>query len=229
MKIYKKLVIAAFAVTMITIASCSRKGNNSTDSNNSTSYFKTQSEAVIRGKNDLVNILRSSPSIQIAVNAELLEKSQPGISLKHLEVDFDQLLKQDQINNFYQLKNSEKSTINTLIVENNVLTIIQTANSDKGWRVTGLADATLTNDLNEVLASLATAKPVEITLFEIENLQASIYAIKTTEGETYHTNYNGFSLKEGVSIEQLYPLLHNDALTLERTYGDELKTKGLVK
>lgn len=226
MKIYKQIILAAFIVTVV---SCSRKDHDSNNSNDDTAYFKTQSEAVIRGKNDLISVLRSTSAFQIAVNPELLQKSQPGISIKHLEVDFDQLLKQDGLNNLSALRNSPKSDINTLMVDNNLLTVVQTTHSPKGWTVTGLADSGLSNELSEILSAQSNSKINEVTLFEIPNLQAFIYRVKTAEGESYFTNYNGFSLKESVSIEQLYPLLHNDALVLERTYGDELKSKKLVK
>lgn len=226
MKIYKQLVLA---VLVTAIVSCSRKGNDSNNSDNGTSYFKTQNEAIVRGKNDLISVLRSTSSFQLNINPELLQKSQPGISVKHVEVDFDQLLKKDQLNNLDELKNNQKSYINTLMVDNSLLTVVQTIESPKGWTVTGLADATLANELGEVLNSSTNFKDGDITLFEIPNLQAFIYQLKSAEGDSYYTNYNGFSLKESVSIEQLYPLLHNDALVLERTYGDELKSQKLVK
>jgi hypothetical protein len=226
MKIYKQLIIAA---CITTIVSCNRKDTDSSDSDKDTAYFKTQSEAVIRGKNDLISVLRSASAFDLPISPELLQKSQPGITIKNLEVDFDQLLKQDQINNLNQLKSNAKSDINTLMVDNNVLTVVRTVDSPKGWIVTGLADTGLSNELAEILSSQSGSRIEEITLFEISNLQAFIYRVKTTDGETYFTNYNGFSLKESVSIEQLYPLLHNDALTIERTYGDELKSKKLVK
>ena len=114
MKIYKHIILAAL---IITIASCSRKGNDSNNSNDTSAYFKTQSEAVIRGKNDLISVLRSTSAFQIAVNPELLQKAQPGISIKHLEVDFDQLLKQDGLHNLNELRNNQKSDINTWMVD----------------------------------------------------------------------------------------------------------------
>ena len=227
MKIYKHIILAAL---VITLASCKRNDNDSNTSNeNSTAYFKTQSEAVIRGKNDLISVLRSTSAFQIAVNPELLQKSQPGISIRHLEVNFDQLLKQNELNNLSELSSTPKSDINTLMVDNNLLTVVQTINSPKGWTVTGLADSGLANELSEILGSQAGLKINDITLFEVPNLQAFIYKVKTAEGERYFTNYNGFSLKESISIEQLYPVLHSDALEMERTYGDELKSKELVK
>ncbi|HET6227690.1 MAG TPA: hypothetical protein VFF27_15515 [Bacteroidia bacterium] len=226
MKIYKQLLMI---MMIITIISCNRKKDDSSNSGDDTAYFKTQAEAVVRGKNDLISILRSNSGFQIAISQDLLQKAQPGITVRHLEVDFDQLLKQDQTNDLNQLKNNAKSNINTLMVENNVLTVIQTANSDKGWTVTGLADASLSNELSEILSAQSNSKIEEITLFEIPNLQAFVYQVKTPDGERYFTSYNGFSLKEGLSVDQLYPLLHSDALVLERTYGDELKLKKLVK
>lgn len=226
MKVYKHIILAALAITVV---SCSKKGNDSNNSTDDTAYFKTQSEAVIRGKNDLISVLRSTSAFQIAVNQELLQKSHPGISIKHLEVDFDQLLKQDALQNLSELRSAPKSDINTLIVDNNLLTVVQTIHSPKGWTVTGLADSGLSNELSEILNAQSYSNIKEVTLFEIPNLQAFIYQVKTDEGESYFTNYNGFSLKERVAIDQLYPLLHNDALVIERTYGDELKSKNLVK
>ena len=226
MKIYKQIIIA---VLVTTIVACSIKTTNSDNSGNSTPYFKTQSEAVIRGKNDLISILKSTSAFQLNVNPELLQKSQPGISVKHLEVDFDQLLKKDQLNSLNELKNTQKSYVNSLMVDSNVLTVIQTAESSKGWTVTGIADSGLANEIGEIINMQPNLKDGDVTLFEIPNLQAFVYQVKTSDGDSYYTSYNGFSLKERVSIEQLYPLLHSDALVLERTYGDELKSQKLVK
>jgi hypothetical protein len=226
MKIYKQLLMI-MAIT--TIISCNRKNDDSTNTGDDTAYFKTQSEAVVRGKNDLINILRSHSEIQIPINQDLLQKAQPGITVKHLDVDFDQVLKEEQINELSQLRNNAKSNINTLMVENTVLTVVQTANSDKGWTVTGLVDASLSNELNEIVNAPSNSKIDEITLFEIANLQAFIYEVKTPDGKRYFTSYNGFNLKEALSIDQLYPLLHSEALVLQRTYGDELKLKKLLK
>lgn len=211
--------------------SCSRKGDDSTNTDNPSTpqYFKTQSEAVLKGKNDLLNVMRSSAELKLTINPELLQKSQPGIIVKHLEIDFDRLLKQDQPTNLGQLSNNGKSNINTLMVDNNVITVVQTSNSEKGWAVTGLADAALANDIDEVLSAQSNSRIEEITLYEIANLQAFIFQVKTLDGEAYYSKYDGFNLKEGASIDQLYPVLRSDAQLFDRKYGEEIKSKQLVK
>lgn len=225
MKVYNPLT---GLIIMVTIISCNDHKNGSADSGNTPQYFKTQSEAIRKGKNDLLSIMRSS-QFQFTVNPDLLQKAQPKITVKHVEIDFDQLLKQEQVNNLNQLRNDAKSNINALMVENNVVTVIQTAQSDKGWSVTGFADAALTADLDEVLSTLPNEQIDEVTLYEIANLQAFVYQVKTASGEAYFSKYNGATLKERTSIEQLYPILHGDALSLERKYGEEIRSKKLLK
>lgn len=226
----KRIIYITGLALLTIVVACSRKNDDTTNTDESTpQYFKTQSEAVLKGKNDLLSILRSSAGFQFTVNPELLQKSQPGVSVKHVEIDFDQLLKLDNLNNLEQLSKELKSNINTLVVDRNVVTVIQTANSDKGWVIIGLADASLTNDLDEVLSSQINSRVEEITLYEIANLQALIYKVKTSDGETYFSRYNGFNLKENYSLERLYSLLHSDAQLFERKYGEEIKSKKLVK
>lgn len=225
MKIYKQLT---GLIVITAIMSCSNHTNGPTDSNNLPQYFKTQSEAIQKGKNDLLSIMRSS-QFQFTVDPDLLQKSQPKITVKHVEIDFDQLLKQEQVNNLDQLRNEPKSNINALMIDNNVITVIQTAQSDKGWSVTGLADAALASDLDEVLSTQQNEQISEIILFEISNLQAFIYQVKTANGEAYFSKYNGANLKERTAIEQLYPVLHSDALLFERKYGEEIRSKKLLK
>jgi hypothetical protein len=225
MKLYKQLT---GLILIITIISCNDHKGGTSDSGSTPQYFKTQSEAIQKGKNDLLSIMRSS-QFQFTVNPDLLQKAQPKITIKHVEIDFDQLLKQEQVNNLNQLRNDSKSNINALMIDNNVITVIQTAQSDKGWCVTGMADPALASDLDEVLSTQQNEQIDEITLYEIANLQAFIYQVKTTNGETYFSKYNGATLKERTSIEQLYPILHGDALLLERKYGEEIKSKKLLK
>jgi hypothetical protein len=225
MKIYKQL---AGLIGIIAIISCNDHKSGSSDSNSTPQYFKTQSEAIQKGKNDLVSIMRSS-QFQFTVNPDLLQKAQPKITVKHVEIDFDQLVKHEQVNSLNELKNDAKSNINALMIDNNVITVIQTTLSDKGWTVTGLADAALTADLDEILSSQSNEVIDEIILYEISNLQAFIYQVKTTDGESYFTKYNGATLKERTAIEQFYPMLHGDALLFERKYGDEVRSKKLLK
>ncbi len=216
-------------IIVLTISSCNREDGTSTNTDNSTSYFKTQDEAVLKGKGDLLSILRSSSEIQLTINPELLEKAQPGISVKHLEIDFDQVLKQERISDLNQFRTDARSNINTLSVDKNVVTVIRTANSDKGWTVTGLADAAITNDLDEILSARDNTPIEGVILYEIPNIQAFIYSVKTSEGNKYFSKYNGYSLKEEVSIERLYPLLYNDAQVFYKTYREQIKSKKLVK
>ncbi len=225
MKIYKQIT---GMVLLMTIISCSHKNDESTDSGSTPQFFKTQSEAIQKGKNDLASLIRSS-QFQFTINPELLQKSQPGITVKHVEIDFDQLIKEERISNLNQLKSDARSNINALMINSNVITVIQTAQSDKGWKVTGLADAALTSELDEIVSSLSNEQIEEVTLYEIANLQAFIYQVKTAEGEIYFSKYNGSGLKERISIEQLYPVLHGDALLFERKYGDEIRSKKLLK
>lgn len=217
-------------IFLVMIFSCNSKdGNPNTNNMNAATYFKTQSEAVLKGKNDLLSIMKSAGNFQFTVDPELLKKAQPGITVKHIELDFDQLLGERTLNTLSQLQGSPKSNINTLVVENNVVTVVQTVKSEKGWRVTGLADAALANDLDEVVNAQSNPAVSDIILYEIANLQAFVFMVKTIDRERYFTKYNGFNLKEGISIEQLYPMLHDDAQTFERKFGEEIKLKKLTK
>lgn len=227
MKISKYITVLLVIITMV---SCSRNGDNTTDPDNQEpQYFKTQSEAVQKGKNDLITILRSGSGFQFTIDPQLLQKAQPGITVVHKEIDFERLLKESNPLLLDQLASDSKGNINALMVENNVVTVIQTAYSDKGWVVTGLADPALSNDLDEVLGSQAGNPVEEVTLYEIANLQAYIYKVKTTYGESYFSKYDGFTLKQGASIDEIYPVLQGDAQVFDRKYGNEVKLKKLVK
>lgn len=227
MKILKYITVI---LSITAIISCRDNGEDNTNpGNDSSAYFKTQSEAIQKGKNDLLTILRSGSGFQFTIDPELLQKSQQGITVKHKEVDFDRLLKEGSPIPFEQLTQDSKSNINTLVVDHNVITVIQTANSEKGWTVTGLADAALANDLDEVLSTQSSDRIEAVTLYEIANLQAYIYQVKTLDGESYFSKYDGFTLKQGTSIEEIYPVLHGDAQAFDRKYGNEIKLKKLVK
>ena len=136
----------------------------------------------------------------------------------------------DSISSLGQLLKEEKSFISPLVADKNVTTVVETAKSEKGWTVIGLGDSQKAADLNTIMKAISNDNGAsEITLYEIPNLQLFIYGVNTNNQEQYFMNYNQFSMREAVSIQNFYPVLKEDAMRFNKNFGDQIKKAKLVK
>jgi hypothetical protein len=192
-------------------------------------YFPTPGEAVNRAREDLISFLRSKPDVNLGVNEATLARSQPGAAIPRVVVDFQKLLAADSTRPLEELVASQQTTVVPLLADNSIVTVVEVGQDPSGWRVAGLGGKDIADDLARV-AIAAGPGPHAITLYEVPNLPARIYAVKRSGSEDLFTNYRGkFSLQKAVTTTTLIPVLKADAIQFQRTYGEALKKQRLVR
>jgi len=96
-----------------------------------------------------------------------------------------------------------------------------------GWKVIGLSNPAVTNDLNT--PGIMQNRNAELTLYEVPNLQLFIYGLREDNAERYFLNFENFTMREGLPISAFYPAVRESARRFQKEFGDQLKKEKLVK
>ena len=100
--------------------------------------------------------------------------------------------------------------------------------TENGYSISQLFNAENTQILKDIYLVNENA-PMEITYFEIPNINTHIYQVKKQESVLYYTNYNGrFNSRQGVQLSDLMPTLTQDAATFQEKFGEAVKKSQLV-
>jgi hypothetical protein len=176
-----------------------------------------------------VTILKSDQKIDLGLNVETVENATPGPVYSYMDLDFQKILKADTSMMMRDLAAQERSRIVPLINRENVVTVVQLTRADEGWKIMSLVDKKITQDLNVIQKTLQ-RKVEDMVIFDIPNLQGTIYQVGLREDLVYFTDYSEkFSMRDGVKSTDLIPLLREDALRFQREYGDLLKDEDLLR
>ncbi len=192
--------------------------------------FRTIKEAVNKAKSDLMTVLRLNKDIDLGVDITSLEKAQSGNAVESVLVDFDRLLKAKSFGSFDKLISSRKNTVVPLVSDGKVITIVEIGKDKKGWHVAGLGSAKITEELNTIYSTVEDRKNVRITIYDVPNLQASVYGVRSDDHEIFYTDYSDyFLLRKGVVAKHLLTQLKEDAIRFQKEYGKLLKERKLVR
>lgn len=228
-----KNIINLFALLFLSImlSSCGDKKSNTQMNNaNQPQEFPTPEEAVKKGKSDMLNVLKNNKEINLNIDPAKLESSQPGKLIKHIEIDFAKLIQTDSVTSLSELSRSEMNTLGPLVTGNEIIGMVEINKVAKGWQVAGLGNRNITSDINVVSSSVNQNPGVmDITVYEVPNLQVFIYSVRDTSGERYFLNDDNNNLREGVSIQNFYPGLKDQAVVFERNYGELIRKQKLLK
>ncbi len=230
-----KNIINIFSLLFLSIIlfSCGNQKSETAMNNNNANqpqFFTTPDEAAKKGRSDLLSILKTNKDINLNIDAGKLENSQPGKLLKHVEIDFNKLIKTDSVSSLSQLSGSELNTLAPFVTGNEIAGIVEINKTPKGWEVAGLGNKNVTDDINEIGRTLNQSPAnMDITVYEVPNLQILIYSVKNADVENYFMNYDKNNLKEAVSIQNFYPMLKEKSVAFERNFGDLVKKQKLVK
>jgi bacillopeptidase F (M6 metalloprotease family) len=220
--------ILTILLLSIVLFSC-KKDDTKTSMNNQPQVFTTPDEAAKKGKSDMLEILRNK-SVNLSVDAGMLESSQPGKLIKHIEMDFDKLIKTDSVKKLSDLSKAELNTIAPLVSGDRVAGIVELSNTPKGWQVAGLSDKQTMDDLNLIISSSGQkASDMNITIYEVPNLQVMIYGVTRNDTDSYYLNYGENNLRQGISISAFYPKLKEDAVMFNQKYREMIKKQKLLK
>jgi hypothetical protein len=230
-----KNIINLFRILFLSIilTSCgNQKTSTQMDKDKQPQTFPSPDEAAKKGKSDLLSVLKTNKDINLNIDAAKLENSQPGKFLAHVQIDFDKLLRTDSVSALSQLTKSELNTLAPFVSENSVTAIVEInkKTDGKGWQVAGLGNKNVTDDVNEI-SKAANMNPgkMDITVYEVPNLEMFIYEVTDTSGIKYYVNDGNNNLREGVSIQSLYPVLKEKATVFERNFGGLVRKQKVVK
>ncbi|HEY3403926.1 MAG TPA: hypothetical protein VGK59_11095 [Ohtaekwangia sp.] len=226
----RTLKIFSFAMAATLMASACQQSTPSADGEQDTpQFYSTADEAVAKAKADLLSILESDKNINLNIEGSALRDAQPGKSISYSVVDFNKLGGLDSLSDIKQIVKEVSSTIVPLVNQGNVVTIVEVSQGEKGWKVSGLGNAGLSRNINAVLAQPQNVGDAAIELYEVPNLRANLYVVKTADKELFYTDYNGYSIRESVNPSELLTRLKSDAEAFIKNYGDKLKDGKLVE
>ncbi len=215
---------------MFVLLSCASK--NDTDmqqSQTQVQQFTTSAEAVTKGKNDLLELLKANKESGLNLDIALVEKALPDESISSVEIDFQQFLKADSLESLRDVSGEEKGRITPLYADSKLVTTIITRIDQGAWTVSGIRDQYAEAEISELRNSNPGYSKSAITLYEVPNIDAHIYCLRADERELYFSNYKGMSLAEPMALSELVKIVREDAIEFERQYGEQIKKGKLVK
>lgn len=224
----KIAILISFSFAFISSANGQEKAHMN-NSEGIPKIFSTSEEAVQQGKKDLLALFSFKHDLNVGLDSSQIEETSLGKAIESFDVDFQKLIKESDVTGLNELAGASKGNITPLMLGHEVVSVIDTRKDEDGWKVSGLTNPTVTNDLNQILEAHLRRGVEKMSYYEVPNIHARIYST-SIEGETrYFTNYDVFSFDKPISILELLPKLREDAQNFEKLYGEILKEKHLVK
>ncbi len=190
--------------------------------------FKSAEEAANKGKQDLLEVLKSGRDLNLGVTADQLERSKPGKLVMRKMLSFEKLLDLSNAQSLDEIIAPMVSgaSIVPFMLDGKVVTVIQVAEADGSWKLVGLAGEVLSKELTMVMQSSGSS---EVIIYEVPNLRTQVYAVKKDGREVYYTNYQGNSLRQPIAQAKLFDMLQTDAKSFQAEFGDKIKEQRLVR
>ncbi|MDH3267519.1 MAG: hypothetical protein OEM46_01575 [Ignavibacteria bacterium] len=226
MKSFLKSAFLLLSIIFI-FYSCQNQEGEGEEEMNEQKIYKTPEEAAVNAKSDLIQVLETKKEIDLGIDVAELRKAELIRPAKYQEVDFEKLLTTETIQRLSDISFSPKSMIAPYVLENNVVGVAEVKEVNDGWKVAGLGNKPITDDLNTTRATLNSNS--EVTIYEVPNLQLFIYGVKKEASETYYLNFGEFTLKDSTALKTFYPAIRESAMRFQKKFGEQLKKEKLVK
>jgi hypothetical protein len=226
MKINLKSVTFLLFMIFI-IPSCSDQRGDGDGDMNEDKTFKTPEEAVQKAKSDLIEVLETNKDISLGIDVARLRNADAGKLIRYAEADFERILNTDSLKSLSEIAASDRSMLSPYVNDNEVVAIAEIKEVTNGWKIAGLGNEALTDDLNRI--GIASGMEKTAVIYEIPNLHILIFAVRDTAGESYYLNYERFNLQQSVSISDFYPVIKREAMRFNKEFGDQLKKEKLVR
>lgn len=212
---------------LLVAASCSnmKNGGDNTDGGDSKpKQFASVTEAAVAAKEDM---LAAAETVDFGINKDKLKSAEPGTPVYKFDINWDALLKADSGATPESMAGRDAITIVPLINKGEVITVISLMDNDGQYGIGGLGDKQISSELDIVRRADSAGMQNEISIYEIPNLQATIYSVKGSN--MYYTSYNNNSVRQGMTADVLIRVLSADAQRFEKQFRDELKKGDLVR
>lgn len=188
--------------------------------------FASPEEAAAKAKNDLIELLDTQKDLNLQVDVGRLKDAELAGLIQYVEVDFTKLLNTDSVRSLSEIA-TEKSMIAPFVLENSVVGTAEVGKVDDGWKVIGLNNPAVTNDLNT--AGIMSNRDAVVTLYEIPNIQLFIYGLREGASEKYFLNFEDFNMRDSTAVTVFYPVVRGSARRFQEEFGERLKKEKLVK
>lgn len=190
--------------------------------------MKEITEVANKGKQDLLEVLKSGRDLNLGVSAEELEGASAGTPVKRQVLQFDALMKLDSNSRLSDIVDKEASmtSIVPFVKGSEVVTVVEVAEAKGELRLAGLGGMSLSSDLSAVMRASGSKN---ITAYEVPNLQTMIYAVGEDKGVKYYTSFQGNSIRQAVPASLLLPAVQAAAERFQKEYGSVLQKEQLVR
>jgi hypothetical protein len=226
MKTILKSLLLLLSVIFILYA-CKQEKEEGDGKMNEPKIFNTPEEASAKAKSDLIDVLETNKDLDLGIDIEKLRNSQQARMIQYADVDFQKLLTTENEQSLSDISNSPKSMITPFVLMNSVVGVVEVGPEQGGWKVVGLGNKPIKEDLNT--AGIELNPNADVTVYEVPNLQLYIYGVRKDASETYYLNFGQYTLRDSTSIQDFYPKLHESSIKFQRDYGEILKKEPLVK
>ena len=224
-----KYIQSIMAILLVAVtASCTdMKGDSSNGSDggdNKPKKFASMADAAVAAKEDMI---AASETVDFGVNKEKLRTAEPGNAIYKYEIEWNALMKADSNTTLENITGKNPVTIVPLVTREEVVTVISLMEDNGEYGIGGLGDRQLSTELDMVRRADSLGMVADITVYEIPNLQVTVYGVKGSN--RYYTSYNNNSIRQGLEPKQLVEVLKADARRFEKMYGDDLRKGDLVR
>lgn len=223
----KTILKSAFLLLSIVFILCACKNKEGEGKMNEPKIFETTEKAIAKAKSDLIQVLETNKDLNLGIDVDKLRKAEPARPVQFTDVDFEKLLLTETVQSLSDVSSPPKSMLAPFVLMNDVVSVVEVQAERGGWKIVGLGNKPITNDINT--AKIPLNGDGAVTVYEVPNLQIFIYGVKKNSSETYYLNFDEHTLKEGVDIQAFYPALRRRAIQFQKEFGDILKKGKLLK
>lgn len=229
MKYLRSIIPALLAILVMSCTEMNNDTDNKDQSNNGDkqthSTFATADDAAKAGQRDM---LAAMDKVNFGIDKNALKSATVGNAISKNEVDWNKLLSADTTATFASIAGSGRATIVPLVNNGSVVTVITLLNKDQQFAIGGLGEKRTSDELNMVWR-MTKGGQAGVTIYEVPNVQATVYEVVMDNEQYYYTTYNGNSIRRPVNMAQLLKVLQTDARRFQKQFGDQTKGNKLVK
>ena len=223
----KSIFKSAFLLLSIIFIFSSCQSQGGEGEMNEQKIYKTPEDAAVNAKSDLIQVLETNKDIDLGIDVAKLRKAELVRLAKYQEVDFEKILTTESVQSLSEISFPQKSMVAPFILDDKVIGVAEVNEVSDGWKVAGLGNKPITDDINTTRVNLN--NDLEVIIYEVPNLQIYIYGVRKGTVETYYLNFDDFTLKDSTDLKTFYPVVRESSIRFQKKFGEQLKKEKLVK
>lgn len=221
MKLTQSILAVIFIIAATSCGDMSKGSDNNNGGDEKPKTYGTAAEAAEAGKTAMLKAMDNG--VNFGVDRAKLQSSKPGQPVLKQMVDFSALLRNDSAVTLEKIATGEPVTAVPFIIGPEIVSIMTVRQEGNQFGIGTLGDMQLSTELNAVSQATGGAAPRSVTIYEVPNLNAIVYAVGDSARTTYYTSYNNMSPQQPLNAAELMRLLQADAQNFQKQYGDELQ------